>query len=112
MPRSGAAPAGLAEAAPLFAALGDRRRLQIVSRLSDGGRLSIARLTSGTRVSRQAITKHLETLAEAGIVRSERHGRERLWQLDPARLVRAGRYLDEISRQWDDALSRLKKFVE
>jgi DNA-binding transcriptional ArsR family regulator len=112
MPRHQAAAARLDREAPVFAALGDRTRLDIVARLSGGGSLSIARLTSGTSVSRQAVTKHLETLAGAGLVRSRRHGRERLWELETARLARAGRYLEEISRQWDDALERLRKMVE
>jgi DNA-binding transcriptional ArsR family regulator len=111
MPRSHAAPT-VAEAAPTFAALGDRTRLRIVGRLSGGGRLSIARLTAGTGVSRQAVTKHLERLADAGLVRSRRSGRERLWELETERLARVGQYLEQISSQWDDALSRLKKLVE
>jgi DNA-binding transcriptional ArsR family regulator len=112
MPRESAAAARAFEAAPVFAALGDRTRLHIVTRLSGGGRLSIARLTTGTRVSRQAVTKHLETLAHAGLVRSQRRGRERLWELETGRLARAGRYLEQISRDWDDALERLRKMVE
>jgi DNA-binding transcriptional ArsR family regulator len=112
MPRERAAAAKLDRAAPVFAALGDRTRLHIVARLSGGGNLSIARLTSGTSVSRQAVTKHLETLARAGLVRSCRHGRERLWELETARLARAARYLEEISRQWDDALERLRRMIE
>jgi DNA-binding transcriptional ArsR family regulator len=111
VPRSAAATSP-SEAAPVFAALGDRKRLQIVARLSGGGRLSITRLTSGTRVTRQAITKHLETLAAAGLVRSRREGRERLWELETARLARAGRYLEEISSQWDEAIARLRRLVE
>jgi DNA-binding transcriptional ArsR family regulator len=63
-------------------------------------------------VSRQAITKHLEVLSEAGLVRSDRRGRERIWELEPKRLVDAHEYLDRISRQWEDALERLKRFVE
>ena len=112
MPRGHAAAARVVEAAPVFAALGDRTRLHIIESLSGGGRLSIARLTTGTRVSRQAVTKHLQTLSRAGLVRSQRRGRERLWELETARLARAGRYLEEISRHWDDALERLRRMVE
>ena len=111
MPRSSAA-AKLADAAPVFAALGDPARLQIVSRLCQGGPLSIVRLTDGSRISRQAITKHLNALSEAGLVKSERSGRERVWQLQPRRLAEVRRYLDSISAQWDDALSRLRALVE
>lgn len=99
-------------AAPLFAALGDETRLRLLVRLSSGGPGSIARLSARSRVSRQAITKHLEVLAEAGLVRSSRHGRERIWELAPKRLGDAHAYLDGISAEWDDALARLKKHVE
>ncbi len=98
--------------APLFAALGDETRLGLVSRLCDDGPLSITRLTAGFDVTRQAITKHLRVMEEAGLLRSKRHGRERVWQLSPKRLEDARRYLDLISKQWDDALSRLRAFVE
>ncbi len=102
----------LTEAAPLFAALGDPTRLRIVARLCEGGPLSIARLTEGSRVSRQAISKHLDALSEAGFVRSERAGRERIWELRPRRLAEVRRYLDRISEQWDQALERLRALVE
>ena len=104
-----AEPAG---AANLFAALGDETRLSLIFRLCDGGPMSIARLTKGTAVTRQAITKHLRVMAESGLVSSTRHGRESVWQLDQRRLRDARRYLDLISRQWDDALLRLREFVE
>jgi DNA-binding transcriptional ArsR family regulator len=98
-------------AAVLFAALGDATRLSLLRRLSDGP-LSITRLSRGTGVTRQAITKHLHTLDAAGLVRHARRGRERLWELDRRRLERAKRYLDQISAQWDAALDRLRSFVE
>ncbi len=106
------APESFSEAAPLFAALGDPTRLHIVVRLCEGGPLSIARLTEGSRVSRQAITKHLDALSEAGFVRSQRAGRERIWELQPRRLAQVRRYLDRISEQWDEALGRLRALVE
>jgi DNA-binding transcriptional ArsR family regulator len=109
--RSAGAP-GLAQAAPVFAALGDRTRLALVARLCDEGPGSIARLTSGTAVTRQAVTKHLHVLAAAGLVRDARRGRERIWALDPDRLVAARRALDEISARWDEALGRLRAYVE
>jgi DNA-binding transcriptional ArsR family regulator len=112
MPRSRTAAGRLSEAAPVFAALGDETRLHIVARLCEGGPLSIVRLTEGTRISRQAITKHLHALAGAGLVRSERAGRERIWEIQPKRLADVRRYLDQISKQWDEALDRLRKLVE
>lgn len=107
---SGAAAAR--DAAPLFAALGDGTRLELLCRLGEDGPLSITRLSSRSEVTRQAITKHLSVLSAAGLVRSSRQGRERVWELEPERLSDAHRYLDRISRQWDEALARLKAFVE
>jgi DNA-binding transcriptional ArsR family regulator len=104
--------ARLAEAAPVFAALGDATRLGVVARLCLEGPLSIARLSDGADVTRQAITKHLHALAEAGLVKHTRSGRETLWELDPRRLAKARRCLDLISEQWDAALDRLRRFVE
>lgn len=98
--------------APLFAALGDETRLGLVLRLCDGGPMSITSLTAGAKVTRQAITKHLRVMEDAGLVRSKRHGRERLWQLELRRLEAARQYLDVISAQWDQALGRLRDFVE
>jgi len=96
----------------VFAALGDETRLRLVSRLCEQGPLSIAKLSAGFDVTRQAITKHLHVLADAGVVRGTRDGRERLWELAPRRLDEARRQLEVISEQWDDALGRLKSFVE
>jgi DNA-binding transcriptional ArsR family regulator len=100
------------DAAPLFAALGDPTRLRLVARLSARGPGSIAQLSENASVSRQAVTKHLESLSSAGLVRSAWRGRERIWELEPRRLDDAHAYLEEISRQWDGALARLKAFVE
>jgi DNA-binding transcriptional ArsR family regulator len=100
------------DAAPLFAALGDETRFRLLVRLSAGGPGSIASLHAKSRVTRQAITKHLVVLSEAGLVRSSRRGRERIWELEPKRFADAHQYLDQISRQWDDALERLRRFVE
>jgi DNA-binding transcriptional ArsR family regulator len=74
--------------------------------------MSITKLTAGSNVSRQAITKHLRVMDGAGLVRSSRRGRERIWRLDQQRLEHTRRYLDLISKQWDDALERLRQFVE
>lgn len=101
----------LATRAPVFAALGDATRLQIIAKLASGPH-SITELTADTRVTRQAITKHLDVLAGAGIVDNERRGRERLYRLLPEPLDDARRSLELVSAQWDRALSRLKAFVE
>jgi len=99
-------------AVPLFAALGDATRLRLLGRLSAGGPLSITRLSEGTGVTRQAITRHLHALGRVGLVRHARRGRERVWDLNRERLERAKRYIDQIAAQWDDAAERLRAFVE
>jgi DNA-binding transcriptional ArsR family regulator len=102
----------VANAAPIFAALGDETRLRLLGRLGSSGPQSITTLTSGTAVTRQAITKHLNVLASAGLVRDLRSGRERIWELEPRSLDDARRYLDEVSKGWDEALERLRRYVE
>ncbi len=104
--------ARLGGAAPVFAALGEATRLALVAKLCTEGPLSIARLSEGTGVTRQAITKHLHTLADAGLVHGTRAGRERIWELETKRLDQARRCIDEISDQWDAALARLRALVE
>jgi DNA-binding transcriptional ArsR family regulator len=111
-PSRGTAAVKVSEAVPVFAALGDPTRLRLLGRLSVDGPLSITRLSEGTGVTRQAITRHLYTLGDAGLVRSARHGRERVWKLDRKRLEKAKEYLDQISAQWDAAVDRLKALVE
>lgn len=102
-------PRALAAAAPVFAALGNEVRLGLVQRLCAGGAMSIARLTEGTNVTRQAVTKHLRVLTGAGLVRRTRG---RVWEFEPARLAEARRWLDHIEGQWDEALDRLKASLE
>jgi DNA-binding transcriptional ArsR family regulator len=98
--------------APVFAALGDETRLALIAKLSGGQRCSISQLTEGSRLTRQAITKHLRVLESAGIVRSVRSGRESLFELNPQPIAGIREYLDFVSEQWDRALARLKSFVE
>ena len=112
MSRNSATTREVSRTAPIFAALGDETRLALVGRLSTQGPLSITRLSAGTPVTRQAVTKHLNVLASAGFVRDVRHGRERIWELEPQQVEIARRYLDQVSKRWDDALNRLKTFVE
>src|SRR5437867_9675270 len=102
----------LANTAPIFAALGDAIRLGLVARLARGDTFSIAQLTENTFVTRQAVTRHLEVLAQAGLVRGTRRGREHLWQFEPARLALAQRSLEQISSWWDEKLAALKEKVE
>ena len=96
----------------LFAALGDQTRLALVAHLVSGQPASIAELTAGSRITRQAVTKHLRVLQDAGIVRSVRSGRENRFALNPRSLHTMQNYLDRVSHQWDQALTHLKLFVE
>ena len=107
-----AATHGSPEPAALFAALGDATRLRLVARLSRDGPQSITALAGAATISRQAVTKHLHVLEDAGLAASRRAGRERIFELRPERLVVVRRYLDRIGRQWDDALARLRAHVE
>jgi DNA-binding transcriptional ArsR family regulator len=112
MSRSSRSAADVSGSAPLFAALGDETRLQLVARLCHDGPMSITRLADGFDMSRQAITKHLRVMEDAGLVRSMWQGRESVWQLEQKRLAAARRHLQAISAQWDETLARLKTFVE
>jgi DNA-binding transcriptional ArsR family regulator len=98
--------------APVFAALGDETRLLLVAKLCTGQPRSISQLTKGSRLTRQAITKHLRVLQRAKIVHSVRTGRESRFELDPEPIEEMKNYLDQVSAQWDQAFSRLKSFVE
>jgi DNA-binding transcriptional ArsR family regulator len=102
----------LQNCAPIFAALGDEMRLRLIAALCVGGAMSITQLTSGTDITRQAITKHLSVLAAAGLVRDVKVGRERLWEFEPKLLDEARRSLELVARQWDHALAKLKLAVE
>jgi DNA-binding transcriptional ArsR family regulator len=112
LPRSSSAALKTEASASVFAALGDATRLGLTGRLCENGPLSITRLTAFTRVSRQAVTKHLRLMEDAGLVKATRRGRESIWELEPESLEEARRALDIISKQWDAALERLKHFVE
>jgi DNA-binding transcriptional ArsR family regulator len=102
----------LASTAPVFAALGDATRLKLISRLNDGEARSIAQLADGLSLTRQGVTKHLRVLENAGIVRSRSVGRENRFVYVPGQIHRARSYLDNVSAQWDQALLRLRTFVE
>ena len=100
-----------ADPAPIFAALGDRTRLSLLITLSDGRTRSIATLSADTKLTRQAVTKHLQVLEKAGLVGSARAGRETLFALQPEAIEPARAYLDSVSAQWDGALGRLQSFL-
>jgi DNA-binding transcriptional ArsR family regulator len=96
----------------IFAALGDRTRLALLARLGAGRKYSIVQLSAESRLTRQAITKHLHVLEGAGLVRNSRSGRESRYALCPEAIAAAKSYLDTVSAQWEDALGRLRSFVE
>lgn len=98
--------------AAVFAALGDKTRLSLVAKLSSGEPRSISQLTEGSRLTRQAVTRHLRVLENAGLVHGVKSGRESLFQFDPQPIEEMKRYLNRVSAQWDQALARLKNFVE
>jgi len=102
----------LRSSAAVFAALGDETRLRLIALLCAGGAMSIAQLTSGTDITRQAVTKHLHVLAQAGLIHDFRLGRERLWEFERTQLDEARRSLELIARQWEQALLRLKLALE
>ena len=99
-------------AAPVFAALGDATRLQLIARLSDGRPWSIVQLTKGLGLTRQGVTKHLKVLQQAGMVTRERIGRESQFTIQADPITHARDYLDRASAQWDDAIMRLRAVVE
>jgi DNA-binding transcriptional ArsR family regulator len=105
-------PAKRRDAAPVFAALGDETRLSLLGKLSTGQRFSISQLTKSSKLTRQAITKHLRVLERVKVVRCVRSGRESLFEFDPEPIEEVKQYLDLVSEQWDEALARLKSFVE
>ncbi len=108
-PRS---PSGARAKAAIFAALGDETRLSLLARLCSGQRYSIAELTEGTKLTRQAVTKHLRVLERVRIVHGTREGRQSLFQFDPHPVIELKEYLELVSKQWDIALARLKSFAE
>lgn len=96
----------------MFAALGSVTRLELVSRLCDGQEHSITSLSAGLDLTRQAVTKHLQVLQQAGIVDSQRVGRESRFTIQPGSITQAKDYLTRISAQWDEAIARLRAAVE
>ena len=98
--------------APVFAALGCVARLELLSRLSDGRDHSITELTGGLDLTRQAVTKHLRVMEQAGIVDSRRVGRESLFTVRPGPITQARDYLTRVSDQWDESIARLRATLE
>ncbi|MBC7713959.1 MAG: helix-turn-helix transcriptional regulator [Rhizobacter sp.] len=98
--------------AAVFAALGDPTRLRLVTKLCEDSPQSISQLSQGSDLTRQGITRHLDALENAGLVINIRRGRESLYSLESAPIEDIQKYLENMSKQWDNILSRFKKFVE
>lgn len=96
--------------ASVFAALGDPIRLELLSRIQDGG--SITKLAYGLPITRQAVTRHLRVLEDAKLIEARRHGRETQFSACPARLFQAKGWLEDVTRQWDGTLERFQGHVE
>lgn len=96
----------------VFAALGDPTRLLLLERLRAGKPRSIATLSEGTSLTRQAVTKHLRVLGEAGLVHDLRSGREHLYALAPAPIEQVAAWAHEFVQQWDARLDRLEQFLQ
>jgi DNA-binding transcriptional ArsR family regulator len=111
-PRAASKNGPLQKCAPIFAALGDEMRLRLIAVLCVSGAMSITQLTQGTHITRQAVTKHLQVLSVAGLVRDIKIGRERMWEFEPTQLDAARRSLEVIAQRWDHALAKLKLAVE
>ena len=94
--------------ARVFAALGDKTRLALVAQLCSSEPASISALADDSKITRQAITKHLGVLERAGIVSSVQSGRERLFQFEPEPLDNLQEYLASVSKQWEQASARRK----
>jgi len=98
--------------APLFAALGDETRLSLLARLCQVTRQSISQLAEGTKLTRQAVTKHLQVLENVGLVKSVRKGRETLFEFDATPIETMTQYLELVSGQWGKKLVDLQSFLE
>jgi DNA-binding transcriptional ArsR family regulator len=106
-------PGGASAAGDVFGALGDPTRRHLVELLArDPGAATATALSSGLPISRQAVTKHLGVLADARIVRRRRSGREARYELEPAALAEAERWLEDVGAAWDRRLARLTRVVE
>ncbi|MBV8100079.1 MAG: helix-turn-helix transcriptional regulator [Verrucomicrobia bacterium] len=112
MNRGGKRRAALKVRAVVFAALGAETRLALIEKLSAGAPQSISRLADSSNLTRQAITKHLRVLEDAGVVQSIRVGRESRFEFRSEPLHELQSYLERVSAQWDEAMARLKTFVE
>ncbi len=96
----------------LWSAIGDPSRRRVLDLLVRGGEASASWLAGQVPFSRQAVSKHLAVLEEAGLISRRKQGREVLYQVDAARLDQATRAMAEFARQWDRRLDTIKRLAE
>ena len=96
----------------IFFALGDATRLEIVEILASNGGMCIADIADEFDLSRQAITRHLEVLCDAGLLHDRRHGRERYFDLQSDAFESMRSWLSHYDRFWSDKLGDLKSMIE
>ncbi|NNF63819.1 MAG: winged helix-turn-helix transcriptional regulator [Acidimicrobiia bacterium] len=102
----------MSEVLTTFWALSDPVRLEIVDRVASGSELTVTQLAAVLPMTRQAITRHVRTLEESGLLVGEREGREHRYRVNVAPLTHASGWLDSKRTAWDDALSRLAEYLE
>jgi DNA-binding transcriptional ArsR family regulator len=95
----------------IFVALSDPTRRHLLERLAIGPTTATG-LSARFPLTRQAVVKHLGTLADAGMVAKERHGREVRYRIESAPLGEATAWLTTLSARWEQRLLRLKRYVE
>lgn len=98
--------------ASVFAAIADPTRRGILETLRASGPLSLSQIAAPLAMTRQAVTKHLDTLRRAGLIRQRRAGRERLHELRAEPLQEIETWLLPYSKAWDERLERLKQHLE
>jgi DNA-binding transcriptional ArsR family regulator len=103
------APATTAQ--PVFAALSDPTRRQVLSLIGERGEASASQLARSLPVSRQAVHKHLASLAAAGLIADRREGREVLYRLTPAPMSEAMTWMASVGAQWDRRLAALQRHL-
>jgi DNA-binding transcriptional ArsR family regulator len=96
----------------LWSAIGDPSRCRVLDLLVSSGEVSASWLAGRVPFSRQAVAKHLAVLERAGLITRRKHGREVLFQVDPARLDQASRAMAELAAQWDRRLGAIKHLAE
>lgn len=99
------------QAGRVFQALADPTRRQLVELLASAGQHTPTRLARDLPITRQGVSKHLEVLEEAGLVRSQQVGRQRRYTLTPEPLEEPLAWIETIANRWDRRLARLRRYL-